>query len=172
MKNHPEFDEHERRRLFGKTSIRTLNENVDLLMTRIGEGGLKSDPDTNYESRSRQVQFFEEGIHELAHHVCLRSSAKLDRSRDISIGNEIDNLTPLVKDANELDALAVELNTAWWLQVPIRERTLVRAATVDGNVNYFTFIQALRLVRELRVSKTNFRLGFELALAVKNAKAL
>jgi hypothetical protein len=146
-----------------KIPLKTLTERAGELMQAIGETPQKfDDPDTSYISRSRQVLWFEEALHELAHHLTLDPGSLFDQKRKKSIGGTISDMSPMMAEGNELDALALELNTAWILRVAIHERPLITSAA-DGNLNFFTRAQALRTVRELRETPMITQLGFDLA---------
>lgn len=170
----PDFDTAIRKRRMGpKLPTMTLLSRSRVLLDGLGETYQMDEPDTSYVSTDRKLLFLEEALHELAHHISLVPSDtffSMYRGQGKTIGKEISNLSPMMSDGNELDALAVELNAAWWLQVPLRERMLVGVAV--GNLKFFPVRAALRTVRELRRTPACFKMGFDLACAIKNAKEL
>jgi hypothetical protein len=115
------------------------------------------------------LDMFEESLHELAHHVCLIGDVDLGR-RTRSIRDEITDLTPAASDGNELDALALEFTTAWWLGHPLNIHRYVQSAS-NGNLNYIQGNTAHRIVADLLVDASIMRMGFELAMKIQSERS-
>lgn len=130
-----------------KIALPDLVARGEFLLKRIGES-------IYYPSEAHDRDKFETVLHDLAHHATLTVDSGdhgiFARKRKVPIAEAIDDMPPFTQDANEVDTIAVQLETSWWLRRPLRLNEPVNMIPEQTSFSYLTVRQVRRMLIDIR----------------------